>query len=105
MAGLVRTLPISVKQQEIEMRDTDITLETHYPEIYAAIRKWAARLILQKRGWSPQEMEFTFEGASRRRHLPAPDPRHGHPGTENRAGLRSWNKPIRKIATWATASA
>ena len=45
------------------MRDTDITLETHYPEIYAAIRKWAARLIYKK-GWSPQEMEFTFEGAS-----------------------------------------
>jgi pyruvate,orthophosphate dikinase len=63
VAGLVRTLPISVKQQEIEMRDTDITLETHYPEIYAAIRKWAARLIYKK-GWSPQEMEFTFEGTS-----------------------------------------
>ena len=63
VSGLVRTLPISVKQQEIEMRDTDITLETHYPAIYAAIRKWAAQLIYKK-GWSPQEMEFTFEGAS-----------------------------------------
>ncbi|GAB6906742.1 Pyruvate phosphate dikinase PEP/pyruvate-binding protein [Desulfosarcina cetonica] len=61
VAGLVRTLPISVKQQEIEMRDTDITLETHFPAIYAAIRKWAATLIYKK-GWSPQEMEFTFEG-------------------------------------------
>jgi pyruvate,orthophosphate dikinase len=63
VAGLVRTLPISVKQQDSEMRDTDITLETHYPEIYAAIRKWAAKLIYKK-GWSPQEMEFTFEGSS-----------------------------------------
>ncbi|BBO85270.1 phosphoenolpyruvate synthase/pyruvate phosphate dikinase [Desulfosarcina ovata subsp. sediminis] len=63
VAGLVRTLPISVKQQEIEMRDTDITLETHYPAIYAAIRKWAATLIYKK-GWSPQEMEFTFDGPS-----------------------------------------
>ncbi len=63
VAGLVRTLPISVKQQEIEMRDTDITLETHYPAIYAAIRKWAAHLIYKK-GWSPQELEFTFEGPS-----------------------------------------
>jgi pyruvate,orthophosphate dikinase len=63
VAGLVRTLPISVKQQEIEMRDTDITLETHFPAIYAAIRKWAAKLIYKK-GWSPQEMEFTFEGPS-----------------------------------------
>lgn len=63
VAGLVRTLPISVKQQEIEMRDTDITLETHYPVIFATIRKWAAQLIY-KNGWSPQEMEFTFEGTS-----------------------------------------
>jgi pyruvate,orthophosphate dikinase len=63
VAGLVTTLPISVKQQEIEMRDTDITLETHFPDIYAAIRKWAARLIY-KMGWSPQEMEFTFESGS-----------------------------------------
>ena len=63
VAGLVRTLPISVKQQESEMRDTDTTLETHYPGIYAAIRKWAATLIYKK-GWSPQEMEFTFEGPS-----------------------------------------
>jgi len=61
VAGLVTTLPISVKQQEIEMRETDITLETHFPEIYAAIREWASGLIYKK-GWSPQEMEFTFEG-------------------------------------------
>jgi pyruvate,orthophosphate dikinase len=63
VAGLVSTLPISMKQQEKEMRDTDITLETHFPSIYNSIRKWAARLIYKK-GWSPQEMEFTFESAS-----------------------------------------
>lgn len=63
VAGLVRTLPISVKQQEIEMRDTDITLETHYPAIFTAIRKWADMLVYKK-GWSPQEMEFTFESPS-----------------------------------------
>jgi pyruvate,orthophosphate dikinase len=63
VSGLVHTLPISVKQQEIEMRNTDITLETHYPAIYETIRKWAARLIY-RRGWSPQEMEFTFESDS-----------------------------------------
>ncbi len=61
VAGLVRTLPISVKQQEIEMRDTDITLETHYPAIYNALRDWAHFLVFTK-GWSPQEMEFTFDG-------------------------------------------
>jgi pyruvate, orthophosphate dikinase len=63
VAGLVNTLPISVFQQEIEMRDTDITLETHLPEIYKALKAWANELIYE-RGWSPQEMEFTFEGPS-----------------------------------------
>ena len=60
VSGLVRTLPISIFQQEIELRETDITLETHYPEVYAALKKWANFLIYEK-GWGPQEMEFTFE--------------------------------------------
>ena len=34
VAGLVQTLPVSVKQQELEMRKTDVILETHFPEIY-----------------------------------------------------------------------
>ncbi len=63
VAGLVQTLPISVKQQETEMRNTDITLETHFPEIYQAMRRWAKMLVYDK-GWSPQEMEFTFESPS-----------------------------------------
>ena len=61
VAGLVSTLPISVTQQEIELRDTDIILETHFPEIYDTLRAWAVELT-ENRGWSPQEMEFTFEG-------------------------------------------
>ncbi len=61
VAGLVSTLPISITQQEIEMRDTDITLETHFPEIYEALRQWAI-LLTEHQGWSPQEIEFTFEG-------------------------------------------
>jgi pyruvate,orthophosphate dikinase len=60
VAGLVKTLPISVTQQDIETRETDITLETHFPEIYNALNKWANHLIYEK-SWSPQEMEFTFE--------------------------------------------
>jgi len=64
VSGLVRTLPISVFQQEIEKRETDITLETHFPDIYTALREWAKDLIYEK-GWSPQEVEFTFEGPSR----------------------------------------
>jgi len=60
VSGLVNTLPISLYQQEIEMRDTDITLETHFPEIYNALKTWAMDLIYDRR-WSPQEIEFTFE--------------------------------------------
>jgi pyruvate,orthophosphate dikinase len=60
VAGLVKTLPISISQQNIEMRDTDITMETHFPEIYNALKKWANELIYE-RGWTPQEIEFTFE--------------------------------------------
>ena len=60
VSGLVHTLPISIKQQEVEMRETDITLETHFPEIFKTLVQWAHELV-DKRGWSPQEMEFTFE--------------------------------------------
>ena len=64
VSGLVKTMPISIFQQEIEMRETDVTMETHFPEIYRALKDWAHDLI-DGRGWSPQEIEFTFEGPSR----------------------------------------
>ena len=60
VAGLVKTNPISIFQQEIEMRETDITLQTHFPDIYEALKAWAHNLIDEKK-WAPQEMEFTFE--------------------------------------------
>ncbi|RZB36271.1 MAG: pyruvate, orthophosphate dikinase [Desulfobacteraceae bacterium Eth-SRB2] len=60
-SGLVNTLPISITQQDIEMRETDITLETHFPKIYNGLKEWSNKLIHME-GWSPQEMEFTFEG-------------------------------------------
>lgn len=63
VSGLVKTLPISEMQREIEKRDTDITLETHFPEIYDTLKTWANELIYH-RGWSPQEIEFTFESPS-----------------------------------------
>jgi pyruvate,orthophosphate dikinase len=63
VSGLVKTMPVSIFQQEIEMRETDVTLETHFPEIYDTLKNWAHDLIDEK-GWSPQEMEFTFEGPS-----------------------------------------
>jgi len=60
VSGLVNTMPISIVQQDIEMRETDITMESHFPDIYAALKNWANDLIYKK-GWSPQEIEFTFE--------------------------------------------
>ena len=60
VAGLVNTLPISINQQDIEMRETDITLESHFPDIYLALKAWANDLIYNE-AWSPQEVEFTFE--------------------------------------------
>ena len=65
VAGLVKTLPISISQQNIEMRDTDITMETHFPEIYQGLKNWANELIYE-RDWSPQEIEFTFESPARK---------------------------------------
>jgi pyruvate,orthophosphate dikinase len=63
VSGLVRTMPISLFQQEIEMRETDVTLETHFPQIYRELKRWAHTLI-EDHGWSPQEIEFTFETPS-----------------------------------------
>jgi pyruvate, orthophosphate dikinase len=65
VSGLVTTLPISIIQQQNEMRNTDITLETHFPDIYKTLREWAAELIYKK-GWSPQEIEFTFESPQKK---------------------------------------
>jgi pyruvate,orthophosphate dikinase len=61
VSGLVLTQPISIFQQDVEMRDTDVTLESHFSEIFKALEHWANLLIYDK-GWGPQEMEFTFEG-------------------------------------------
>ena len=61
VAGLVNTFPISIAQQEREMRNTDTTLESHFSEIYKALEQYAHTLI-SGRGWDPQEIEFTFEG-------------------------------------------
>jgi pyruvate,orthophosphate dikinase len=61
VAGLVTTLPISVRQKTMEQRKTDITLETDFPDIYNALRRLVSELIYDY-GWNPQEIEFTFEG-------------------------------------------
>jgi len=60
VSGLVKTLPISLRQAEMEGREEGITLESHFPEIYQTIKDLAKNLIYTW-NWSPQEMEFTFE--------------------------------------------
>ncbi len=65
VSGLVTTMPITIMQQSTEMRNTDTTLETIFPEIYKALETWAYDLIYNKK-WSPQEMEFTFESPSQK---------------------------------------
>ena len=61
VSGLVRTHPISVRQAENENRDPESSLEILFPSIYHSLREWSKELVYQHR-WSPQEMEFTFEG-------------------------------------------
>ncbi|MEZ4525607.1 MAG: PEP/pyruvate-binding domain-containing protein [Desulfobacterales bacterium] len=90
VSGLVNTLPVSIIQQDNEMRETDITLESHFPEIFKTLKKWASELIYNH-GWSPQEIEFTFEG----------------PKPENLWLLQSRNMAIRgqtKVYTFAPES-
>jgi pyruvate,orthophosphate dikinase len=61
VAGLVSTLPISEMQRELERRDTRISLEKAFPDVYEHL-KTTVQLLIYKRGWNPQEIEFTFEG-------------------------------------------
>jgi pyruvate, orthophosphate dikinase len=60
VSGLVATYPISVEQAEIDGRSKENTLEERFPEIYEALLALARELVYKK-GWNPQEIEFTFE--------------------------------------------
>ncbi|MEW6213603.1 MAG: PEP/pyruvate-binding domain-containing protein [Nitrospirota bacterium] len=60
VSGLVKTLPISNEQKEIEDR-TYVSLEDSFPEIYSSLLKTIKDLIYKER-WGAQEIEFTFEG-------------------------------------------
>lgn len=61
VSGLVTTLPVSELQAAMENRTGEGSLETLFPEIYRALERYAETLI-DENGWTPQEMEFTFEG-------------------------------------------
>jgi pyruvate,orthophosphate dikinase len=60
VSGLVETFPISEKQRVAERRESLISLETKFPEIYNELVRIAELLVYEK-GFSQQEIEFTFE--------------------------------------------
>lgn len=60
VAGLVYTLPVSEHQNRELPVPRETTLESAFPEIYTALKAKAEELI-RRRGYSHQEIEFTFE--------------------------------------------
>jgi len=65
VSGLVETFPISEKQRIAEKRESLITLETKFPEIYNELVRIAELLVYEK-GFNQQEIEFTFENDTKR---------------------------------------
>ena len=61
VSGLVKTLPISELQRELEGRGVKISLEERFPDVYEKLKTIVQKLIYEG-GWNPQEMEFTFQG-------------------------------------------
>jgi len=61
VSGLVTSHPISVEQAELDGRSQEETLEARFPEVYQRLLSISRELVYDKR-WSPQEIEFTFEG-------------------------------------------
>jgi pyruvate,orthophosphate dikinase len=64
VSGLVKTLPISEIQREMEKRDSKLSLETAFPAIYAGLKQIVHQLIYDEE-WNPQEIEFTFQGPAK----------------------------------------
>ncbi len=60
VSGLVETFPSSAHQRGA--RGDGRSLETDFPEIYAAVEGWCRRLVVGE-GLPHQEVEFTFESA------------------------------------------
>ena len=65
VSGLVATYPISEKQRIAEQRDSPISLEMRFPEIYHELVKTGEFLVYEK-GFNHQEVEFTFENATKK---------------------------------------
>jgi len=60
VSGLVNTLPITEKQRKQHGGESDISLESAFPEIYEKLIS-IARELIEKHGYTHQEIEFTFE--------------------------------------------
>jgi pyruvate,orthophosphate dikinase len=64
VSGLVATYPVSEIQRQKERRDSDISLEANFPEIYNQLVRLSEILIYEKR-FNHQEIEFTFDNPTR----------------------------------------
>lgn len=60
VAGLVHTLPITENQRKEFYKDTNLSLQSAFPDIYHALLDLAKQLI-ETYGFMHQEIEFTFE--------------------------------------------
>ncbi|MDD2189452.1 MAG: PEP/pyruvate-binding domain-containing protein [Eubacteriales bacterium] len=60
VSGLVNTLPITEKQRKQYNSDATFSLESAFPEIYNHLLA-IARQLIEKHGYTHQEIEFTFE--------------------------------------------
>ena len=65
VSGLVETYPISEKHRVSEKRQSLISLENRFPEIYHELVRLAEFLVYEKR-FNHQEIEFTFENDTRK---------------------------------------
>lgn len=65
VSGLVETYPISEKQRTSEKRESTISLEIRFPEIYNELVSIAEFLVYEK-GFNHQEIEFTFENNTKK---------------------------------------
>lgn len=65
VSGLVETFPISEKQRISDRRESLISLETKFPEIYNELVR-VAELLVYEKGFNQQEIEFTFENDTKK---------------------------------------
>jgi len=61
VGGLVKTLPLSEKQRLSRGSEQEYSLESLFPRVYGRLSEVAHELVY-KHKWSPQEIEFTFQG-------------------------------------------